>query len=98
METRWKYWGDKGGKERNWPPYLTMLRPRTSVLSNRHYIMHRLYMGLTFTFYVKFLMKCILGLFLVAISTCFSFLEELQGFLSRSKYQERMKDPETMIS
>ena len=22
--TQWKHWGDKGGKERNWPPYLTI--------------------------------------------------------------------------
>ena len=21
MGTRWKHWGDKGGEERNWPPY-----------------------------------------------------------------------------
>ena len=24
MGTRWKHWGDKGGEERNWPPYFTM--------------------------------------------------------------------------
>ena len=25
MGTRWKHWGDKGGKERSWTPYLTKL-------------------------------------------------------------------------
>ena len=23
MGTQWEHWGDKGGEERNWPPYLT---------------------------------------------------------------------------
>ena len=36
MGTQWEHWGDKGGEERNWPPYLTCRWLRISVLSNRH--------------------------------------------------------------
>ena len=36
MGTWWQHWGDKGGEERNWPPYLTCRWLRISVLSNRH--------------------------------------------------------------
>ena len=36
MSTQWEHWGDKGGEERNWPPYLTCRWLRISVLSNRH--------------------------------------------------------------
>ena len=36
MGTQWEHWGDKCGKERNWPPYLTCQWLRISVLSNRH--------------------------------------------------------------
>ena len=36
MGTWWQHWGDKGGEERNWPPYLTYRWLRISVLSNRH--------------------------------------------------------------
>ena len=32
----WQHWGDKGGEERNWPPYLTCRWLRMSVHSNRH--------------------------------------------------------------
>ena len=34
--TRWEHWGDKGGEEGNWPPYLTCRWLRISVLSIRH--------------------------------------------------------------
>ena len=36
MGTWWQHCGDKGGEERNWPPYLTCRWLRISVLSNRH--------------------------------------------------------------
>ena len=36
MGTWWQHWGDKGGEERNWPPYLTCRWLRISVLSNRY--------------------------------------------------------------
>ena len=36
MGTRWQHWEEKGGDERNWPPYLTCLRLRISVLFNKH--------------------------------------------------------------
>ena len=36
MGTQWEHWEDKGGEERNWPPYLTCRWLRISVLSNRH--------------------------------------------------------------
>ena len=36
MGTWWQHWGDKGGEERNWPPYLTCRWLKISVLSNRH--------------------------------------------------------------
>jgi len=31
-----EHWGDKGGEEGNWPPYLTCRWLRISFLSNRH--------------------------------------------------------------
>ena len=34
--TWWQHWGNRGGEERNWPPYLTCRWLRISFLSNRH--------------------------------------------------------------
>ena len=36
MGTWWRHWGDKGGEERNLPPYLTCRWLSISLLSNRH--------------------------------------------------------------
>jgi len=36
MGTWWQHWGDKGGEERNWPPYLVCQWLRISVLFHRH--------------------------------------------------------------
>ena len=41
MATWWHHWGDKGGKERNWPPYLTCRWLRKSFLFNRHFPTYR---------------------------------------------------------
>ena len=38
MGTRWNQWGDKGGEERKWPPYLTM--PMTQEVSSLTSISH----------------------------------------------------------
>ena len=35
MGTQWEHWGDKGGDEGNWPPYLKCRWLSISVLSNR---------------------------------------------------------------
>ena len=50
MGTQWEHWGDKGGEERNWPPYLTCRWLSISVLSNRHSLRTKAY-GTTFTFF-----------------------------------------------
>ena len=36
MGTWWQHWGNKGGEEKNWPPYLVCRLLRISFLSNRH--------------------------------------------------------------
>ena len=36
MGTQWEHWAEKGGEERNWPPYLTFRWLSISVLSDRH--------------------------------------------------------------
>ena len=46
MGTQWEHWGDKGGEERNWPPYLTCRWLSISVLSDRHSPYVRKYTGL----------------------------------------------------
>ena len=36
QQLMWQHWEDKGGEERNRPPYRACRRLRTSVLANRH--------------------------------------------------------------
>ena len=52
MGTQWEHWGDKGGEERNWPPYLKCRWPGISVLSNRHFPNVRKYTGLPLPLYL----------------------------------------------
>ena len=52
MGTWWQHWGDKGGEERNWPPYLTCRWLRISYLANRHSPTYESY-GTAFTLTVS---------------------------------------------
>ena len=46
MGAWWEHWGDKGGEERNWPPYLECRWFRISVLSKRYFPYVQKYTGL----------------------------------------------------
>ena len=41
MGTQCEHWGDKGGEERNWPPYIICRWLRIRILSNRHSPTHK---------------------------------------------------------
>jgi len=50
MGSWWQHWGDNGGEERNWPPYLTYRWLMISVFSNRHPLRTKVYWTtITFT-------------------------------------------------